>query len=97
MYTEPGCYADGCFGHDHIRAVMATMLTHMFRHQPRGGDGIYWEEVEPITERLLEDPSDDFGEEDDAIHWLNKMCATGLYFTMLDGDFVLIHEDEEYG
>jgi hypothetical protein len=76
-----GCYADGSFGHDHVREVLA--------HQVES-DGCI---DRALIEALLGPMSDDAQEEYDAIAWLNEnACIDGVYFTLNDGDLLLVEE-----
>lgn len=77
--SEIGCHADGAFGHDHCREVLARILMEC--------TGLQTETVEA----LLLDPTDDFGEEDDAIDWLNQnACSDGVWFEFENGDLLLV-------
>lgn len=95
LITDVGCYADGGFGHDHVRQVLARLLKRMHRHHPRGGEGLHWSEVKPIVEALEAPMSDDAWEEDEAIEWLDRDCEEGCHFTFSDGDLLLVADDEE--
>jgi hypothetical protein len=95
LLTDTGCYADGAHGHKHIRAVLAENLTMLYRHHPRGGEGIHWIKVQHIVDALAGDPSDDIWEEIEAIEWMNKQCEPGCLFEMIDGDLMLAEEETE--
>lgn len=92
---DTGCFADGSFGHDHVRATLANLLELMFRHHPRGGDGVHWGDAAPLVAELRGEMSDDASEEYDAINMLNTLCcASGVYFTLEDGDLVLTESED---
>ena len=99
MFTanEIGCIADGSFGHAHVRERLADLLVHMFRHHPRGGDGVHWAEAAPLVAELRAEPSDDYSEEDDAIGLLNEHAVSWeVLFSMEDGDLMLVATDDYY-
>lgn len=96
LTTDTGCYADGAAGHGHVRSVMASLLENLYRHHPRGGDGLHWSsDIKPLVAELRGEMSDDASEEDDAIEWLNKACLDGTRFVMSNGDLLLVDEDWE--
>jgi len=81
-----GCYADGSFGHDHVRTVLCMLLRKSF-------DRRLVEASELIT--LLEQPmSDDGQEEYDAIDLLNEHATEGTFFEFSDGDLMLSEEEQ---
>lgn len=78
--TGIGCIADGSYGHDHIRERLAELVAAYGR---KGLD---------IAIRLSEEMSNDAQEESDAIDLLNEHTEDGLYFTMSNGDLLLVGE-----
>ena len=74
-----GCLADGSFGHEHVRKILASLMDNL--------DPVLALELEGI-------PSDDFREEDDALDILNTRC-TGVYIAFRDGDLLCISEEED--
>lgn len=75
-----GCHADGSFGHERVRSILARELE-------RALDA---EQVPALVEALQGEPSDDMSEEDEAIELLNAhCCAPSVYFAMVDGDLML--------
>jgi len=97
MFTinDTGCYADGAFGHDHVRGRMADLLERLYRHHPRGGDGAHWQSVRPIVESLRGDMPDDAWDEDEGLEWLNSACYDDTCFAFVDGDLVLLGPESE--
>lgn len=75
-----GCYADACFGHDHIRERLADLC------EEYGNDA--------LADVLRESMSDDASEEDDALEWLNETACENVRFELSDGDLMLFSEDE---
>ena len=94
MFTidQAGPFADGY----RIRVCLGNLLASMYRHHPRGGEGIYWAEVSSIVEALDRDKTDDAMEEHEAIEWLNKMCEEGCHFEIVDDNLILINESPDY-
>lgn len=93
--SDRGCWADGALGHSHVRSVMAQLLIRLYRHHPRGGDGLYWKSnIEALVSELGSDMSDDASEEDDAIEWLNHECYDDTYFSLCDGDLLLMTDND---
>lgn len=80
LYTPnlAGCWADGSFGHDHIRFVLSSMV-----------EALDWE----LSRELLQPSTDDMSEEDDAIALLNEHCE-GCSFGMRDGDLMLLTDEQ---
>lgn len=97
MFTldQTGLFADGSGGHHRIRVCLGNLLANMYRHHPRGGEGIHWKEVEPIVRSLDNEKPDDCNDEYEAIDWLNKMCEEGCHFELMDGDLMLIDETRD--
>jgi hypothetical protein len=92
LISDAGCWADGAGGHDRIRMVMANTLATLYRHHPRGGEGVHWPEVSEVCEALDSEMSDDAWEEDEALEWLNRACEDGCWFEFVDGDLMLVSE-----
>lgn len=79
MYGKAGlgCWADGSYGHSHVRAKLADMMDSFGQRRLCA---------------LLEGEwrGDDAHEEDEAIDWLNaNACTHEVYFAMVDGDLML--------
>lgn len=74
--NDIGCFADGTYGHDHVRERMAVLL----------------EKLAPsvIVEDLREPMSDDCCEEDAAMDALNALCSEDVFFTLDGGDLLLV-------
>jgi hypothetical protein len=78
MYNSSGvgCFADGSYGHSHIRAKLADMMNTFGQTE--------------LCEALEGEMSDDASEEQEAIDWLNdNACTPDVYFVMVDGDLLL--------
>jgi hypothetical protein len=73
---------------------MSNLLSRLYRHHPRGGDGLYWSVVAEIVDALDGNPSDDYSEENEAIDWLNKECFDDTYFLLENGDLMLVKDCE---
>ena len=94
-----GCYADGTFGHDHIRSKLSVLLKELTCTVTDSGDWRQYgaEDYLPILDAakslladLDGDPSDDFSEEDDAIALLNEHATDDtVLFGMFEGDLML--------
>lgn len=76
---DAGCYADGSFGHNHVREVLGSLLVEVGRPD--------------LQDELLFEMSDDACEEYDALDILNAECE-GCYFEMVDGDLMLTAEED---
>ena len=72
-----GCWGDSTFGHTHVRKRLSIMV--------RG-------ECVEVADMLLDKPSDDLSEEDEAIEILNEQCNDGVFFDFIDGDLVCVTE-----
>lgn len=97
MFTADsiGVVADGALDHQHIRDRLADLLTRMFRHHPRGGEGICWSTASALVDELRGEMSDDASEEEDAINMLNEKCVSWeCFFEMVDGDLMIVATDE---
>lgn len=78
--TGLGCIADGSYGQQHIRERLAELV------QPYGYKG------KKLASWLIGPPSDDAQDENDAIDLLNRYTEDGIYFTMSNGDLLLVDE-----
>lgn len=73
----PTCYADGSFGHDHVRTVLANLLEE------------WW--LAPDVQAALRAPmSDDASEELTALELLNAQACDGCEFVLEDGSLMLV-------
>lgn len=80
--SDVGCWADGSYGHSHVRAKLADMMDSFGRTR--------------LSALLEGEMSDDGNEEQEAIDWLNdNACEEGVYFGMVDGDLMLLVAEEE--
>lgn len=86
--AELGCHADGAFGHQHVRDVLASMLLQTARD--RRPPSVSLAAVQERAAALRAPMSDDAWEEDEALVILNDACAQGLAFELVDGDLVLL-------
>jgi len=85
MPMEPGCYADGVYGWDHVRDVLAGMVEGM------GHAGIGDE-----LAALLQGPmSDDASEEDEALDLLNEHTTGGYWAFDENGEGLMLYQAEE--
>lgn len=85
--NDVGCHADGACGYDHIRAVLVDMLTALplpAEEQAVADRGV-------LIAALGGTMSDDDWELDAALDALNEHC-TGCYFTMHEGNLLLVPE-----
>ena len=90
LYTakDAGCYADGAYGHNHCRDVLAELFAVCQQRTGVAPEGA-WE-----TERgLAGEGSDDLHEEDDAIDYLNTVTE-GATWQYVDGDLMLVANEE---
>lgn len=78
--TGIGCIADGSYGQAHIRERLAELVAG------------YGRKGKQLALELAGEMSDDASEEDDAIDLLNRYCEAGIYFTMSNGDLLLVDE-----
>ncbi len=96
LISDVGCYADGALGHQHVRDKMADLLERLYRHHPRGGNGLYWEsDIKALVAELRGEMSDDASEEYEAIEWLNRECYDDTRFELIEGNLVLVGDDLE--
>lgn len=81
-----GCYADGTFGHDHVRIVLLDLLV-----QARGPAR------DPFVLASLEYPEmpDDAWDEIAAIDWINTHACEDCHFLMEAGDLILFPDPME--
>lgn len=80
-----GCYADGTFGADHRRQLLADMLGDIMNR--------HFDEYQKLQRELRIEPSDDISEEDDALEIINSVTSNATW-QMVDGDLMLIGEWE---
>ena len=73
--ADRGCWADGAFGHEHLRAVLSGMVADL-------GNADLASELEGW-------PSDDMSEEDEALALLQEYTDEGLSWAFQDGDLIL--------
>lgn len=94
---DVGCYAEGCFGHDHARARLADLLqaTYPAEHP---------ETPEDVAEVLAAlqggEMSDDAWEEQAAIDLLNERCSRRVYFAFEEGELRCVdaaQDDDGWG
>lgn len=92
LWTEKdiGSYADEANGHEHRRAVIAGLLNEVFSGPATVEEQ---EQIPDLIEELEDEPSDDFGEEDDALDILNRY-SDGVYW-IVDQDLLLEPDAEE--
>lgn len=83
---DVGCYADAVNGEEHRRAVLADLLR---------GIGTEDRAVHDLVAELANPPSDDYGEEDEAIDILQAVTAHGLVWSLDAGDLILVDEGGE--
>ena len=88
-----GCYADGAFGHKHIRETLVREIETL--RQRTGSRRFDSQKMHDMLVALRGEMSDDASEEDEAIDVLNEYCADGVHFSMIDGDLMLTNSTEE--
>ena len=96
---QVGCYADGTFGHDHIRSKLQDLLKGLTENDidlVEKGTNLMCQleftstQMSAIREHYGDCFGDDFSEEDDAIDLLNEHATDDtVYFGMFEGDLVL--------
>ncbi len=79
--SDVGCWADGALGHDHVRETLADLIDKI------GG-------YPDLVEELRGKPSEIFSEETDALDILTENSEEWLHWHILEGDLMLIEEDE---
>ena len=86
--NDAGCYGYGALGHDHVRRRLAEQLEALSR-----AEGI---DRDDLVRDLRGPMSDDAWEEELALEVLNdwSVCQ-GVYWTLRDGDLMLLPEDDE--
>ena len=89
LFNEPGCYAEGTFGHAHCRVILARLLERV-----ESVLDLPLRRIAVLQRKLLDRPSDDFSEEQDAIELLNSFAKDGLAFEFVDGDLLLSEVEE---
>lgn len=79
-HSEIGCYADGTFGHVHVRSKLANLI----------------ESFDPkLAESLQGEMPDDAWDEDEALEILQKETHDDLTWVFDSGDLLLV-ENKEY-
>lgn len=76
LKEDVGCYADGSFGWDHVRARLADLVESLDAN---------------LADDLRSTMTDDAGEEEEALDLLQDVTESGLVW-MLDGDLLLVDE-----
>lgn len=84
---DVGCFADGAFGHKHVRGALSMLLLAVFPENNA--------ETTELRIRLNQEMSDDASEEDDVINLLNDYACEGVFFEMVDGDLMLSVEGSD--
>jgi len=85
IFTEPGCYGDGTFGHAHIREMLAAYLQMTPANALR----------DRLMAELKAEPSDDYSEEYDALVMLDDSTDPTLYWHLEDGELFVSPRVEE--
>ena len=85
---DVGCFADGTYGHQHIRERLATEVETIARRT------VKVDEVKDLLASLRGEMSDDASEEDEALDFLNSYAASNVRFEFVDGDLMLVTDDE---
>ena len=80
--TDVGCWSDGAYGHEHLRARLGWLLVMLPTDQTR------------LIRELESEPSDDMSEEDDAITALQEYTEEGFVWGCDGGDLMLLAESE---
>lgn len=88
---DSGCYADGSYGHEHVRAKLAGLVKDIVMR--RGGD-LFGRD---IWNALTHPMSDDASEEMDAIDYLQEHTSDDALWCFEGGDLLLMAtgSDEE--
>jgi hypothetical protein len=81
---DVGCYADGAYGHDHIRERLADLVESVGRRSLA---------LDKLIEDLRNPMSDDASEEEDALDYLQTFTAEGVYWAFEGGDLILWEDD----
>lgn len=84
---DVGCYADGVFGHEHVRTKLGLLLHDAYHRRPQ------WKYLVTVRDALFGPMSDDAQEEHDALSALNSRCDHGVRFELVDGDLMLVRTD----
>lgn len=87
--SDAGCYADGAFGHQHVRERLAHEVEALARRTFK------IDEHADLIAELRADMSDDASEEEHAIGLLNNYCADGCHFEFVDGDLMLVVDGDD--
>lgn len=94
--SDVGCYADGTFGHQHCRSVLADLVQNIARRANRTSASTFPVcSMSDLERSLRSDMPDDAWDEFDAIDILNGYCADGVAFEFVGGDLVLMALDNE--
>jgi hypothetical protein len=88
--ADVGCWIDGAFGPKHRREKLVCMLEDIADCL----DASEWADIQALTEELESTPSDDYGEEEDAIEILQDYTEEGLVWIQDGGDLILTTEEE---
>lgn len=78
-----GVYADGAFGHSHIRNRLAELVKAV-------DNGALGSEFADVAESLVGDMPDDCWDEDRAIEFLDAVTAPNLAWVLDGGDLLLV-------
>jgi hypothetical protein len=76
---DVGCYGDHSFGWDHVRHVLADLITSSLKFGP---------EADKLAKELRSEPPDDYSDEQDALDLLNQHTEEGLVW-VIDQDLLL--------
>jgi hypothetical protein len=77
-----GCYADGCYGWDHVRETLADLIDQI--------DG-----TPDLIASLNGEMPDDAGDEYEALDVLNDATEAGLIWTFDNVDLLLMEADND--
>lgn len=86
-----GCYADGTFGHQHCREVLASLVRDVANLLGWPARTPSWGEV---NEALLGPMSDDAWEEDEAMKIIQERTRDTAAWCFVNGDLLLLAENE---
>lgn len=85
IFDSPGCYADSVLGHFYVRKALRNLLKLYFADDER---------AQELILLLKGQMSDDASEETEALELLQSRTAEGLTWILLDGDLMLLPDDE---
>ena len=77
--SDVGCWGDGALGHKHVRHQLAGLVLEC-------------DKVD-LYHELLQNPSDDLGEEDEALDTLNDRTYNAVW-CFREGDLLLLSKEE---